>query len=84
MKKSTQLKTVNALIAFAFVILAASAAIAKIVPDLSESVFEIHIYAGYAFFIFAIAHIALNWSWIKANVFKSRGGMKRQSTATEK
>ena len=76
MKKNTMLKTVNLLVAFTFAILAASAGIAKIVPDLSESVFEIHQYTGYAFVIFAIAHIALNWPWIKANVLKSRAGLK--------
>ncbi|MEI8175668.1 MAG: DUF4405 domain-containing protein [Candidatus Omnitrophota bacterium] len=34
--------------------------------------YKIHEYNGYIFTFLAIAHVVLNWSWIKANFFKKK------------
>lgn len=70
MKKAIVLKTVNLLIAGAFALLAATSLLPKIAPDLAEASLEIHEYTGYLFFVLSLAHIALNWSWVKSNFLK--------------
>jgi membrane protein implicated in regulation of membrane protease activity len=67
MKKTTLLKIVNLCIAVLFVVVAGTAAAATF---LQAPVYGLHQYAGYAFVLFAVLHIALNWAWIRSNFFK--------------
>ncbi|MBN1129543.1 MAG: DUF4405 domain-containing protein [Chitinispirillaceae bacterium] len=73
MKKAALLKTTNLLIALAFAVLALSSGMAKMFPDLAIPSFTIHEYAGYLFFVLAIIHIYLNWTWIRSTFFKKTG-----------
>jgi cytochrome b561 len=84
MKKVIELKTVNLLIAGAFALLAATSLLPKIAPDLAEVSFEIHEYTGYLFFFLALAHIALNWSWVKSNFLKKSKAPLPLKPASEK
>jgi cytochrome b561 len=70
MKKPALLKITNLLIALAFAILAVSSGTAKFVPDLAMPAFKIHEYTGYLFFVLAVIHIYLNWTWIRSTFFK--------------
>jgi hypothetical protein len=67
MKRATLLKMVNLGIAVALVVVAGSAAA---VTFFQAPVYGLHQYAGYAFVLFAVLHIALNWAWIRSSFFK--------------
>lgn len=67
MKKTTLLKMVNLCIAGTLVVVAGTAAAATL---FQVPVYSLHQYAGYAFVLFAMLHIALNWAWIRSNFFK--------------
>jgi hypothetical protein len=69
MKKATLLKIVNLGIALLLVVVAGSAMAASL---FHAQTFELHQYAGYAFVLFAVFHIVLNWTWIKSNFFKRK------------
>jgi hypothetical protein len=84
MKKAIVLKTANLLIAGAFALLAATSLLPKIAPDMAEVSLEIHEYTGYLFFILAVAHIALNWSWVKSNFLKKSNAPLPPKPAGEK
>lgn len=37
--------------------------------DLWDAVYPIHIWNGRILFLLVLAHLYLNWSWIKKNIF---------------
>ena len=67
MKKSTLLKIVNLFVAILFIVQAGTGMGHSVLPD---QVFAIHGYTGFAFAIFVVLHIVLNWAWIRSNFFK--------------
>jgi hypothetical protein len=67
MKKTTLLKVVNFCIAVLFVVVGGTAVAGSI---FQMPVYVVHQYAGYAFILFALLHIMLNWAWIKSIFFK--------------
>jgi len=69
MKKQTQLKVVNVVVALLFIVQAGSGMAHSFIPD---QVFVIHGYTGFAFAIFVVLHLILNWTWIRSNLFKNR------------
>jgi ABC-type uncharacterized transport system involved in gliding motility auxiliary subunit len=40
---------------------------------LGASSLALHIYAGLAMVVIVLAHLWLNWGWVKLNFFKKRG-----------
>jgi len=68
MNKMDMLKIVNALLGFSFVIQLATSIIIffHIRVRHAQTVFDIHIYNGVVFFVLALAHLVLNWGWIKS------------------
>jgi hypothetical protein len=73
MKKITALKIVNSLIAILFITQAVTGIARSLLPDIAG---EIHQYAGYLFSVSAIAHVALNWNWIRATFLKKSQGKR--------
>jgi hypothetical protein len=67
MKRATLLKIINVCVAVAFVVVAGSA---MAVSVFQAPAYALHQYSGYAFVLFAIIHIVLNWTWIRVNIFK--------------
>ena len=41
---------------------------------ISHLLFEVHEYNGFIFAALVLAHIYLNWWWVKANILKRRAG----------
>jgi len=39
----------------------------------AEAAGEVHEYAGLAMVLIVLAHLWLNWGWVKLNFFKKRG-----------
>jgi uncharacterized membrane protein len=73
MKKNTQLKVLNALLALLIV----SQALSGLLRDrLPEETFEhVHILGGALVVIGVVLHLALNWGWVRLNYFKKRKGV---------
>jgi hypothetical protein len=71
MKKITALKIVNSLIAVLFITQAVTGIARSLLPDIAG---EIHQYAGYLFSALVIAHVALNWNWVRLTFFKKSRG----------
>jgi DMSO/TMAO reductase YedYZ heme-binding membrane subunit len=69
MKKSLLLKIVNLCLVLLF-ITSAGSAISNVL--FRTRWYAIHEYSGYAFSLFALMHIVLNWTWIKSNFFKNK------------
>lgn len=72
MSKVTLLRIVNSLLLLAFLVQAATGIIFSLeihVPAM-ELLSEIHEYVGLLMVVLVIAHLSLNWGWVKANIFK--------------
>jgi hypothetical protein len=74
MKKTTLLKIVNTSIAVLFLVQTVTGIGSAFLP---MQVFEVHRYSGYLFSALVVAHVALNWTWVRATFFK-----KTKSTAS--
>jgi hypothetical protein len=64
-KKNTFLKMTNPILAAAFLYQIATGLLHGIIPR--ESFGTIHVSGAVFLIIFAIVHLMLNWSWVKAN-----------------
>ncbi|MDO9069674.1 MAG: hypothetical protein Q7W05_14625 [Deltaproteobacteria bacterium] len=71
MNKQKTLKWLN-LALFLLLILQMLSGVAALF-GLGASSLALHIYAGLAMFIVVLAHLWLNWGWVKLNFFKKRG-----------
>jgi hypothetical protein len=74
MNKAKLLKFVNPILALFFLVQVLTVAVFLFFNSILDfDIFAaIHKWAGLAFVCLAAAHIYLNWSWIKANVFPKR------------
>ncbi len=74
MNKVKALKFVNMVMAVLFVMVAVPGMLQSLFPGIIDYVTfrTIHPLAGQLFFIAAIAHIYLNFNWIKANILKRK------------
>lgn len=72
MSKLNILKFVNILLGVTFIIqlLSSVIIILRIKVLKPGMIFEIHEYNGIIFILLVLAHVSLNWGWIKANIFK--------------
>ena len=72
MKQKT-LKIVNAVLAFAFLLSAASGITHLITPNLvPDEIFSVvHPSLGVTLVLYGLLHVALNWNWVK-NAFLSK------------
>ncbi len=72
--KAGALRIVNAVLFFSFVLQAITSIIIvlRIKTPRTQLIFEIHEYNGLFMIMMVVAHVALNWGWIKANFFKKR------------
>jgi hypothetical protein len=68
--KQTALKIVNPLLGVSFVLQMVSGMLADDAGDWYDSVMEFHSINGWTMCALVVAHVALNWSWIKANILK--------------
>lgn len=69
--KNKALKFINPILFILLLTVFVSMLLYKLGPDhlkYSESMSELHTFAGVLFFIVGIIHIYLNWSWIKSNL----------------
>jgi heme A synthase len=69
MKKSTLLKIVNFFVMLLFIVQAGTGILHSGLPD---QIFSIHGYTGYAFAVFIVLHLILNWAWIRSNFLKNK------------
>jgi|WetSurMetagenome_2_1015567.scaffolds.fasta_scaffold209086_3 hypothetical protein len=69
MKKATLLKIVNFAIALLFVVLMTTALGSSLLPPVA---YDVHRYGGYLFGALILAHIALNWGWVKSALTKKK------------
>lgn len=68
MNKLKTLKTVNTILAIAFLTLGLTAMMHNYIP---YSIYRrIHPLAGYTFSALAVTHVILNYGWIKKNILK--------------
>ena len=65
MKKNTFLKMTNPILAAAFLYQIITGLLHGIIPR--ESFETVHVSGAVFLIIFAIIHLMLNWSWVKAN-----------------
>jgi len=74
MNKVLALRIVNTVLVFSFILQAITVAIIflKIRTSYNHIVFEIHEYNGLLIIAVVIAHVTLNWGWIKANLLRKR------------
>ena len=70
MQKNKALKIVNLILAFLFVGIAISGIFQDFIPY--ETFRPFHHLTGYALVITVVAHIFLNFNWIKANYLKRK------------
>ncbi|MCI1209806.1 MAG: hypothetical protein LKF96_10225 [Treponema sp.] len=68
MQKKNFLKPVNSIMAIDFICLVLTALLHEVIPYDLYSI--LHPVLGYIFVVLVIFHVFLNWSWIKANLFK--------------
>ncbi|MBN1981948.1 MAG: DUF4405 domain-containing protein [Chitinivibrionales bacterium] len=69
MKKSELLRITNIFLALVFVIQAGGGIIYETIGLIPYEVFSmVHGKAGYVFVALVIAHLYLNWNWIKSNI----------------
>lgn len=75
MKRAQLLKFVNPLLALGFIWVAGTAVLHSVSHELIpfEIYVKIHPIGGYVFTVLVIAHVILNWAWIKANFLKRSG-----------
>lgn len=74
MNRAGALRIVNMILFFSFTIQVITSIIMllRIKTPYAQLVFEIHEHNGLFMIVIVIAHITLNWGWIKANFFKKR------------
>jgi len=74
MSKVVVLRAVNMALFLAFILQVMTIVIIflKIKTPYTHSIFEIHEYNGLFMITLAVAHIILNWGWMKTNFFKKR------------
>ena len=70
MNKQRLLKIVNVLLGLDFILLVSSAMLSNVIPRQMFNMY--HPLFGAVFTILVIAHISLNFKWIKANFFKKK------------
>jgi hypothetical protein len=73
MKKTTALKIVNSLIAVLFLTQAVTGMAHDLLPEWAGA---IHHYAGFVFAASVIAHVALNWNWMRSAYLKKSQGKR--------
>ena len=70
MRRKRILKIVNTLLAILFLNMAMTGLLNDYIPyDIYQT---LHGQAGKFFVLLAIAHLALNWNWVKLNYFKKK------------
>jgi len=72
MNKVRMLRTLNPILFLSLMIQATTVCIIffQIRTPYTQQVFEVHECNGMALIALAVAHITLNWGWIKVNYFK--------------
>ncbi len=72
------LRLVNILLFLAALLTAIGIALYALPTELqySETMADLHRIAGLSFFILAIIHITLNWSWIRSQILGKKKGKK--------
>jgi hypothetical protein len=76
MKKSSLLKATNVSVGTIFVIQALTGIAGPILP---EKVFAVHQYTGYLFTCLVVAHVILNWTWIRSTYFSAKKTTSQKS-----
>ncbi len=69
--KNTALKFINPVLALFFLLTMISMVLYKFGPSSwrgSETLGEVHEFAGIIFFIVALIHLYYNWSWVRTNI----------------
>jgi len=70
--KNNFLKFINPILALLFLLTMIAMALYRFGPESlqgSESMGQLHAWAGTLFFLVALLHIYFNWGWIKLNIF---------------
>jgi hypothetical protein len=70
MNKTAILKVLNPLMAVDFIFLVCTALLSDVIPR--EIYVVVHPVLGYIFAACVLAHLILNWSWIKNNYLKKK------------
>jgi len=69
--KNTALKFINPILAVLFLAVIITVGLYKFGPSAikgSETLAELHEFAGILFFCVALIHLYFNWAWIKLNI----------------
>jgi cytochrome b subunit of formate dehydrogenase len=77
--KNSALKFINPILALMFVLTVTFVALYKFGPASlrgSESMGELHEFAGAMFFFVAVIHIYFNWGWIRTNILGKKAHHK--------
>lgn len=74
MNKTVLLRAVNAALACSFVVQAATGVIFffRVKAPHMDLILEAHEYNGMALVALVAVHLALNWGWVRANIFPRR------------
>ena len=72
MRRKLILKVVNTLLAILFLDMAATGLLSDYIPYNTYQI--VHAQVGKFFVLFAIAHLVLNWNWVKMTYFKKKKG----------
>lgn len=77
MSKNTWLKIINPVMFISLLLQAATGLLLffRLFISHFRTIGEVHEYNGLLFLVLVITHLALNWSWIKANLFKTKKGL---------
>ncbi|MDD2229961.1 MAG: hypothetical protein PHY48_11170 [Candidatus Cloacimonetes bacterium] len=77
--KNTALKFINPILAFLLLLTVTFVTLYKFGPAVirySESLGELHEFAGTLFVFVGLIHIYYNWSWVRTNILGKKGKHK--------
>lgn len=69
--KNTALKFLNPILFVLFIIVFVSMLLYRFGGG-SETMGNIHVFAGWLFFFVGFLHLIYNWGWVRANILKRR------------
>ena len=73
MTRNTALKVVNPILGLLVLNQIVTGIFMGFLPD---AALELHEWGGYLFVVAAVAHVALNWNWVKATFFRKKPVVK--------